>query len=133
MPADTTKTDPYGRGRRKSSVARALLITKKDRTVNGHPFEEYFPIPAMQTAVLRPLIETSQDDSFGFSLTVHGGGKQSQADAASLAVARALLTVDEGFRKQLRAGGFLTRDARVKERKKPGLKRARRAPQFSKR
>ncbi|MBI1833864.1 MAG: 30S ribosomal protein S9 [Candidatus Andersenbacteria bacterium] len=131
---DAKKDRPYGLGRRKEAVAQVQLsTTPKERTVNGIAFTTYFPTEAMQNAVIRPLKTTSQDDVFGFGLRIYGGGKNSQADAASLAIARAILTSDEGYRKALRAAGLLTRDPRAKERKKPGLKRARRAPQFSKR
>ena len=130
----TTKEQQYGLGRRKTAVAQVkLTATPAERTVNGHPFENYFETVGMQTAVLKPLVTTSLNDTHGFMIKVHGGGKHSQAQAACLAIARALLTEDAGFRKQLRAAGLLTRDPRAKERKKPGLKRARRAPQFSKR
>ena len=129
---DTTK--PYGLGRRKTAVAQVILTEKgSERTVNSLPLETYFPTVAMHGAVTRPLEVTSQNDEYGFSIKVHGGGKHSQAQAAMLAVARALLKVDEGFQKQLKHAGLLSRDPRMKERKKPGLKRARRAPQFSKR
>jgi small subunit ribosomal protein S9 len=124
----------YGLGRRKTSVARVLLIDEKDaRTINGIPFGEYFPSSSMQIVALKALVMTSQDSEFGIKVKVNGGGKQSQAEAVSLGIARALITVDEGFRKQLKTAGLLRRDSRTKERKKPGLKGARRAPQFSKR
>lgn len=129
-----TKDSQYGLGRRKSAVAQAILAgTPTERKVNGKPFETYFPTVALQAEVLRPLKAASQDDTTGFSIKIHGGGVHSQAGAASLAIARAIVAGDEGFRKQMRALGLLTRDPRAKERKKPGLKRARRAPQFSKR
>lgn len=101
--------------------------------MNGQPFAAYFPTVAMQHRVLQPLAITSQDQKYGFEVTVQGGGKHGQADAVRLGIARALLTIDDNWRKQLRTAGLLTRDPRAKERKKPGLKRARRAPQFSKR
>ncbi len=124
----------YGLGRRKTAIAQVKLMAKsQERRANGREFMEYFPTMAMQSMALRPLQATSQDDEFGFQIKVQGGGKNAQAEAVSLAIARALLTVDEGYRKQLRKAGLLTRDPRMKERKKPGLKRARRAPQFSKR
>ncbi len=124
----------YGLGRRKTSVARVLLVDEKDaRTINGIPFSEYFPSDSMQIVALKALVMTSQDSEFGIKVKVNGGGKQSQAEAVSLGIARALITVDEGFRKQLKTAGLLRRDSRTKERKKPGLKSARRAPQFSKR
>jgi small subunit ribosomal protein S9 len=124
----------YGIGRRKTAVAKVLLVSdEKDQTVNGRLFAEYFPTLAMRQMALRPLELTSQVGKFGLRVKVFGGGKFAQADAVRLGIARALLIVDAGFRKQLKDAGLLTRDPRMKERKKPGLKRARRAPQFSKR
>lgn len=124
----------HGLGRRKSAIAQAQLTEKPEtRQVNGLAFEAYFPTVSMQKAALKPLEVTSQADVFGFSVKVLGGGKHGQAGATALALARALVASDAGFRTQLKQAGLLTRDARVKERKKPGLKRARRAPQFSKR
>lgn len=128
------KTDlKHGLGRRKTSVAKVLLTDEKERTVNGVAFETYFPYAALQITVLKPLSVTSQADEYGLKVKVSGGGKNSQAEAVSLGIARALVGIDEGFRKQLKAAGLLRRDSRAKERKKPGLKGARRAPQFSKR
>lgn len=124
----------HGLGRRKSAVAQARLITDiATRTVNGQAWTDYFPTVAQQHIALQPLNLTSQQDIYGFEVKVNGGGKMSQAAAVKLALARALVKVDEGFRKQLKDSGCLTRDPREKERKKYGLKRARRAPQFSKR
>ena len=123
-----------GLGRRKEAVAQVHLTKHvKSREVNGKPFAEYFDTVAQGVSAILPLTVTSQDEAVGFAVVVHGGGKQGQADAMSLGLARALLAQDEGRRKELRVAGLLTRDSRVKERKKPGLKRARRAPQFSKR
>ncbi|MEK7499258.1 MAG: 30S ribosomal protein S9 [Patescibacteria group bacterium] len=129
------KTDLiHGLGRRKTSVARVLLISEKDsQTINGITLDAYFPSESMRIITLKPLVMTSQDSEYGLKVKVSGGGKQSQAEAVSLGIARALLSVDEGFRKQLKTAGLLRRDSRKKERKKPGLKGARRAPQFSKR
>lgn len=125
---------PYGLGRRKTARAQVILIPDAgSRQVNGQAFTDYFPTVSMQEAALVALNATSQADAYGFKAKVSGGGKHAQADAMKLAVARALLSTDAGFRKQLKAAGLLTRDPRMKERKKPGLKRARRAPQFSKR
>lgn len=87
----------------------------------------------MQNTAMRTLTTASQDDQYGFTAKTAGGGKQAQAQALSLAMARALVSVDEGYKKQLRKAGLVTRDPRAKERKKPGLRGARRAPQFSKR
>lgn len=130
----TDKVQFYGLGRRKTAVATVRLVPQiEKRLINGISFEAYFPTTSMQKSAMLPFVITSQDSKYGFDVHVSGGGKNSQADAVRLGVARALLTIDEGWRKQLRAAGLLTRDPRAKERKKPGLKRARRAPQFSKR
>lgn len=124
----------HGLGRRKTAIARVLLTESKgERTINGTPFTTYFPYAALQIAALKALTMTSQADEYGLKVRVSGGGKNSQAEAVSLGIARALVAIDEGFRKQLKNAGLLTRDSRKKERKKPGLKGARRAPQFSKR
>lgn len=124
----------HGLGRRKTSVARVLLIEDKaSRTINGIALDAYFSSESMRIVTLKPLVTTSQDSEYGLKVKVSGGGKQSQAEAVSLGIARALLGIDEGFRKQLKTAGLLRRDSRKKERKKPGLKGARRAPQFSKR
>lgn len=124
----------HGLGRRKTSVARVLLTQEKDeKMINGISLVEYFPSVSTQIIALKSLVMTSQEPNYGLKVKVSGGGKQSQAEAVSLGIARALLSVDEGFRKQLKTAGLLRRDSRKKERKKPGLKGARRAPQFSKR
>lgn len=124
----------HGLGRRKTAVARVLLTEEVDsRQVNGRNLKDYFETEALGNIALRPLMEASQDDTFGLAVEVRGGGKSAQAEAVALGIARALVSHDEGFRKQLRKVGALTRDDRSRERKKPGLKRARRAPQFSKR
>ncbi len=131
---DETPTTWYGLGRRKTAIAQVRLV--KDaavRTVNTIDLATYFPTVSMQQAALAPLVLTSQHETMGFNVRVHGGGKHSQAGAVRLALARALVELDAGFHKQLKDAGMLTRDSRVKERKKYGLKRARRAPQFSKR
>lgn len=129
-----TSTAPYGLGRRKTARAQAILLDDPtQRSINEHAFVAYFPTVAMQQAALAALTLASQHDTVGFKVKVSGGGKHSQADAVRLALARALVSKDEGFRKQLKDAGLLTRDSRMKERKKFGLKRARRAPQFSKR
>jgi small subunit ribosomal protein S9 len=124
----------YGLGRRKCAVAQVILTdTPAQRTVNGMPMDEYFTTVAMRNVVLESLNLTSQGDTHGFTAKVYGGGKNSQAGAVKFALARAIVKLEESFRKQLKDAGALSRDPRVKERKKPGLKRARRAPQFSKR
>lgn len=128
------KVQFYGLGRRKTAVATVRLMPNPEqKQINGVAFEVYFPTASMQQRVMQPLKVTSQETKFGFEVHVSGGGKHGQADAVRLGIARALLIVDESWRKQLRAADLLTRDPRAKERKKPGLKRARRAPQFSKR
>ncbi|MBI3251446.1 MAG: 30S ribosomal protein S9 [Candidatus Andersenbacteria bacterium] len=125
---------PRGLGRRKTSVVTVRLISNPaTHMVNGKPAKEYFPTVAMQAVIAIPLHVTSQADVFGFEAKALGGGKNSQAQALQLAIARALLADNPARRRQLRDSGLLTRDSRIKERKKPGLKRARRAPQFSKR
>lgn len=124
----------YGIGRRKTAIAQVLLTDDPgQRQVNGMDFTAYFPNIPDQTIALQPLVLISQQEKYGFRLKIQGGGKHSQAGAVKLALARALVMADEGFRKQLKDTGALTRDPRMKERKKFGLKRARRAPQFSKR
>ncbi|MEO6077858.1 MAG: 30S ribosomal protein S9 [Candidatus Andersenbacteria bacterium] len=124
----------HGLGRRKTAVAKVLLTeTKDERTVNGIPLTDYLSTEALQNIALRALKLTSQDSEYGLKVKVSGSGKNSQAEAISLGIARALVGIDEGFRKQLKQAGYLSRDDRSKERKKPGLKGARRAPQFSKR
>jgi small subunit ribosomal protein S9 len=128
------KKQAYGLGRRKSAVARVWLSPgAPQRQVNNSPFAEYFPTVSMRTVALAPLIVTSQKDELALTARVVGGGKQAQADAIRLAASRALIVLNSEWRKQLKDAGMLTRDPRVKERKKFGLKRARRAPQFSKR
>lgn len=130
--ASTTKN--YGLGRRKTSRAQVILTPEPSKLmVNGIELNTYFPTIAMQAAALGALKLTSQLENFGIKARVSGGGKHSQAEALRLATAKALLGIDEAYRKQLKSAGLLTRDPRMKERKKPGLKRARRAPQFSKR
>ena len=125
---------PHGLGRRKTAVAQVLLSSDTEtQTVNGKPVTDYFPTVALQNMVREALELTSQDETFGFTAKVSGGGLPAQAVAVRLGIARALTEENEDFRKQLKDAGLLTRDPRSKERKKPGLKRARRAPQFSKR
>lgn len=132
MPDDTPKL--YGLGRRKTAVAQTILDDDPGvRIINNTEFAEYFPTVSHQAVAIAPLTLTSQNDRYGFRVRVHGGGKHAQAGAVSLSLARALVRVDEEWRKQLKDTGLLTRDPRSKERKKFGLKRARRAPQFSKR
>jgi len=130
----TTDKKSHGLGRRKTAVAQVILTdTPESQTVNKLSFTEYFPTGTDQQMATAPLRITSQTEVYGFRAKISGGGKHAQAAALKLAIARALVGIDEGWRKQLKDTGTLTRDPRAKERKKPGLKRARRAPQFSKR
>ena len=124
----------YGTGRRKTSVARVRLVPGNGRiVVNGKPLEEYFGRPVLQTLVRAPLATTKSEDRFDVIANVKGGGPSGQAGALRHGIARALLGVDDEFRVPLKRAGFLTRDPRMKERRKYGLKKARKAPQFSKR
>ena len=124
----------HGLGRRKSAIAKVLLSGEfKEHSINGLSLDKYFTTIGQRQAAVSPLELTGQQESLGMKVKVLGGGKQSQADAVKLGIARALLEINPEWRKQLKVAGMLTRDPRVKERKKFGLKRARRAPQFSKR
>ena len=124
----------YGTGRRKSSVARVYMTAGTGKiTVNKKDIEEYFGLETLKTIVRQPLVATENLDKFDINVTVHGGGTTGQAGAIRHGISRALLEADEEYRAVLKKEGFLTRDSRMKERKKYGLKAARRAPQFSKR
>ena len=125
----------YGTGRRKSSVARVRLVAGNGKiTINGRTIDEYFGLETLQLIVRQPLTLTKTLDKFDVIVKVEGGGFTGQAGAIRHGISRALLEVDaEAYRADLKAAGFLTRDSRMKERKKYGLKAARRAPQFSKR
>ena len=125
----------YGTGRRKSSVARVHLIPNGTGviTINGRSLDEYFGLDTLKLIVRQPLVTTGTVDKFDVEATVTGGGVTGQAGAIRHGISRALLLVDANYRGALKAEGFLTRDPRMKERKKYGLKAARRAPQFSKR
>ena len=130
--ANTTKY--YGTGRRKSSVARVYLVPGTGKvTINKRDIDEYFGLETLKVIVRQPLTLTETADKFDVLVNVKGGGYTGQAGAIHHGVARALLNVDADFRPALKKAGFLTRDPRMKERKKYGLKAARRAPQFSKR
>ncbi len=121
-------------GRRKSAAARVRLEKGKGTiVVNGMPYEKYFPYFQLQEIVMSPLKMLGKEKDYDISVKVQGGGKNGQARAVQLGIARALVIWNEEFRKTLKTLSLLTRDARVKERKKPGLKKARRAPQWSKR
>jgi len=123
-----------GTGRRKSSVARVILRPGNGViTVNGRKFEEYIPSSLARLDVSQPLVLTANENTFDISVNVQGGGLIGQAGAIRLGITRALLEVNPEYRKILKPAGLITRDPRVKERKKYGLKKARRAPQFSKR
>ncbi|MBR3673670.1 MAG: 30S ribosomal protein S9 [Clostridia bacterium] len=123
-----------GTGRRKSSVARVYLRSGKGTiTINGRTFEDYIPSAAVRLDVLQPLELTETTDKFDVVVNVFGGGITGQAGAIRLGITRALLEVNPDYRQTLKPAGLITRDPRAKERKKYGLKKARRAPQFSKR
>lgn len=123
-----------GVGRRKSAVARVRLFAGGGGfMVNEKPANEYFPVAGLLGQVLSPLKATQNEDRFTVSALVRGGGPVGQSDAVSLGLARALLAADENFKGPLRKAGLLTRDAREKERKKPGLRKARKAKQYTKR
>ena len=123
-----------GTGRRKDSVARVRLVPGNGKiTVNGKDVEQYIPFPNLVKDLKQPLTLTETDGQYDVHVNVNGGGFSGQAGAIRLGVARALLEVDPDFRGPLKKAGFLTRDPRMKERKKPGLKKARKASQFSKR
>ena len=127
-------TKYYGTGRRKSSVARVYLVPGTGKiTVNKRDIDEYFGLETLKVIVRQPLTVTETVDKFDVLVNVKGGGYTGQAGAVRHGIARALLTVDGDYRPVLKSNGFLTRDPRMKERKKYGLKAARSAPQFSKR
>ena len=123
-----------GTGRRKSSIARVRLMSGKGNiTVNGKPLDEYFGEETLKVIVRQPLTATNTLDKFDVIATVKGGGFSGQAGAVRHGIARALVQADAENRPALKKAGFLTRDPRKKERKKYGLKKARKSPQFSKR
>ncbi|MBQ7145266.1 MAG: 30S ribosomal protein S9 [Lachnospiraceae bacterium] len=127
-------TQYYGTGRRKKSIARVYLIPGTGKiTVNKRDIDEYFGLETLKVVVRQPLTATETTDKYDVRVTVKGGGFTGQAGAIRHGIARALLKVDGEFRPTLKKAGYLTRDPRMKERKKYGLKAARRAPQFSKR
>ena len=131
-----------GTGRRKRSIARVRMVSGKGKiTINGRDVNEYLPFKTLVMDLTQPLEATKTRDKFDITVTVNGGGFQGQTGAIRLGIARALLEYDKNtdptsetsYRKILKRAGMITRDSRSKERKKPGLKAARRAPQFSKR
>ena len=127
-------TKYYGTGRRKSSVARVYLVPGTGKiTINKRDMDEYFGLETLKVVVRQPLTATETADKFDVLVSVRGGGYTGQAGAIRHGIARALLNVDADYRPVLKKAGYLTRDPRMKERKKYGLKAARRAPQFSKR
>ncbi len=124
----------YGTGRRKTSVARVYLVPGTGKiTINKRDIDEYLGLETLKVVVRQPLVATDTLDKFDVRVNVQGGGYTGQAGAIRHGIARALLEVDADYRPILKKAGFLTRDSRMKERKKYGLKGARRAPQFSKR
>ena len=136
------KSEGTATGRRKRSVAQVKLVTGKGMiTVNGRDVNEYMPFPTLVMDLKQPLVLTNNENTFDIDVKVNGGGFSGQAGAIRLAITKALVEFDaeadqareDAYKKVLREAGFLTRDPRVKERKKYGLKKARRAPQFSKR
>ena len=130
-----------GTGRRKSSIAQVKMVPGKGKiTVNGRDVRDFFPYETNVMDLMQPLVATSNENNFDIEVKVNGGGFTGQTGAIRLGITRALLEYDSAnvasensYRKVLKAAGFITRDSRKKERKKPGLKAARRAPQFSKR
>ena len=124
----------YGTGRRKKSIARVYLVPGKgDVTINKRSMDDYFGLETLKVIVRQPMVATDTVEKYDVIVNVHGGGYTGQAGAIRHGIARALLQVDSDYRPVLKRAGYLTRDPRMKERKKYGLKAARRAPQFSKR
>ena len=140
--AKESKTTYYGTGKRKASIAKVRLVSGKGKiTINGRDVHEYLPYETLIMNLSQPLELTNTKDMFDIEVEVKGGGFSGQTGAIRLGITKALLEYDSttpsdsenSYRKILKAAGFITRDSRIKERKKPGLKKARRAPQFSKR
>ena len=124
----------YGTGRRKSAVAQVRLLPGNGAIIiNGVPYEEIFTSPEHRRTILQSLLITESLSKYNTMVKVNGGGISGQSDAISLGIARALVKTDDNLKPVLRQHGLLTRDPRVKERKKPGLRRARKAPQYTKR
>ncbi len=124
----------YGTGRRKKSIARVYLVPGTGNiTINKRDIDDYLGLETLKVVVRQPLVATNTLDKFDVIVNVHGGGFTGQAGAIRHGISRALLKADEDYRPTLKKEGYLTRDPRMKERKKYGLKAARRAPQFSKR
>ena len=131
----TSKVYYYGTGRRKNAVAAVRLVPGSGKiTINSKNIDEYFGLDTLKLLVRQPLAATETEDKFDVIVKAVGGGISGQAGAIRHGIARALVEADEdNYKSVLKAAGFLTRDARMKERKKPGLKKARKASQFSKR
>ena len=128
------KVQYMGTGRRKKSIARVRLVPGNGNVIiNKRDIEAYFGLETLRMIVNQPLVLTGTKDKFDVLVNVHGGGFTGQAGAIRHGIARALVKSDEALKPELKKAGFLTRDPRMKERKKYGLKKARRAPQFSKR
>jgi len=124
----------YGTGRRKKSIARVYLTPGTGKiTINKRDIDDYFGLETLKVIVRQPLVATETDGKFDILVNVKGGGYTGQAGAIRHGIARALVLADEAYKVDLKKAGFLTRDSRTKERKKYGLKKARKAPQFSKR
>ncbi|MBQ6819842.1 MAG: 30S ribosomal protein S9 [Clostridium sp.] len=128
------KVQYMGTGRRKKSIARVRLVPGNGKVViNNRDIENYFGLETLRMIVNQPLVLTATKDRFDVLVNVHGGGFTGQAGAIRHGITRALIKADENLKPELKKAGFVTRDPRMKERKKYGLKKARRAPQFSKR
>lgn len=128
------KVQYFGTGRRKKSVARVRLVAGDGKVIiNNRDIENYFPMETLRVIVNQPLVLTETKDKYDVLVNVHGGGFTGQAGAIRHGIARSLVKADENMKPSLKKAGFLTRDPRMKERKKYGLKKARRSPQFSKR
>ncbi|VEU80179.1 30S ribosomal protein S9 [Haploplasma axanthum] len=128
------KVQHLGTGRRKKSVARVIITNGTGKfVINGREFEDYIPSAAVRLDVMQPIVLTESENKFDITVNVFGGGISGQAGAIRLGITRALLEVNPELRQTLKPAGLVTRDPRAKERKKYGLKKARRAPQFSKR
>ena len=128
------KVQYIGTGRRKKSVARVRLVPGEGKvTINNRDIQNYFGLETLRVVVNQPLVLTATKDQYDVLVNVHGGGFTGQAGAIRHGISRALLKADENLRPELKKAGFLTRDPRMKERKKYGIKKARRASQFSKR
>ncbi|MFL0249163.1 30S ribosomal protein S9 [Clostridium neuense] len=128
------KVQYIGTGRRKEAIARVRLVPGEGKvTINKRDSQEYFGLETLRVIINQPLVLTGTKEKFDVIVSVNGGGFTGQAGAIRHGIARALLKADDSLRPELKRAGFLTRDPRMKERKKYGLKKARRAPQFSKR